>query len=106
MQASVAAVAQKRGAGEGSGFVERIRNFGTRKSPSPFTASPKSVEAMEAMGAMALLPICDGSFTRDDYNTYRDLPWSRFPLRRAHPGPGPHTVLQGYLAHKKTPTPL
>ena len=42
------------------------------------------------MGAMALLPICDSSFTCEDYNTYRAHPWSPFPLRRAHPGPGPH----------------
>ena len=27
------------------------------------------------------------------YNTYRAHPWSPFPLRRAHPGPGPHKVL-------------
>ena len=46
---------------------------------------------MEAMGAMALLPICDSSFTCEDYNTYRAHPGSPFPLRRAHPGPGPHT---------------
>ena len=74
MQASVAAVAQKMGTGEGSGFVERIRNFGARKSPQPFPPTPKSMEAMEAMGAMALLPICDNSFTREDYNTYRAHP--------------------------------
>ena len=46
---------------------------------------------MEAMGAMALLPICESSFTREDYNTYRARSWSPFPLRRAHPGPDPHT---------------
>ena len=46
---------------------------------------------MEAMGAMSMLPICDRSFTCEDYNTYRAPPWSPFPLRRAHPGPGPHT---------------
>ena len=36
-------------------------------------------------------------------------PWSPFPPRRARPGPGPHNhpvLLQGYLAHKKPPTPL
>ena len=36
------------------------------------------------------VPICDGSFTCEDYNTYAAHPWSPFPLRRAHPGPGPH----------------
>jgi len=40
------------------------------------------------MGAMALLPICDSSFTCEDYNAFRAHPWSPFPLRRAHPGPG------------------
>ena len=35
-------------------------------------------------------PICDRSFTCEDYTTYRAHPWSPFPLRRAHPGPGPH----------------
>jgi len=51
------------------------------------------VEAVpvKAMGAMALLPICDTSFTCEDYNTFRAHPWSPFLLRRAHPGPGPHT---------------
>ena len=47
--------------------------------------------AVEAMGAMALLPICDSSFACEDYNTFSAHPWSPFPLRRAHPGPGPHT---------------
>jgi len=37
------------------------------------------------------LPILDSSFTCEDYNTYRDHPWSPFPLRRAHPGPCLHT---------------
>ena len=46
---------------------------------------------VDSMGAMALLPICDSSFTCEDYNTYRAHPWSPFPLRRGHPGPGPHT---------------
>ena len=45
---------------------------------------------LEATGAKALLPIGDSSFTCEDYNTYRAHPWSPFPLRRAHPGPGPH----------------
>ena len=56
------------------------------------------------MGAMALLPICDSSFTCEDYNTYRAHPWSSFPPRPwssfppstlgalfPRPGPGPHT---------------
>ena len=30
---------------------------------------------------------------QEDYNTYRANPWSPFPLRRAHPEPGPHTIL-------------
>jgi len=37
---------------------------------------------VKAMGAMALLPICDTSFTCEDYNTYMAHPWSPFPLRR------------------------
>ena len=37
--------------------------------------------------AMALLAICDTSFTCEDYNTYRGHPGSHFALRRAHPGP-------------------
>jgi len=41
---------------------------------------------------MALRPICDSSFTCEDCNTYRADPWSPFPLRRAHPEPGPHTL--------------
>ena len=32
------------------------------------------------------------SFTCDDYNTYRAHRWSPFPLRRAHPGPGPRPL--------------
>ena len=47
--------------------------------------------SVEAMGAMVLLLICDSSFACEDYNTYRAYPWSPFPLRRAHPGPGPQT---------------
>jgi len=50
---------------------------------------------VEAMGAMVLLPICDTSFTCEDYNTYRAHPWSPFPLRRARPGPSPHSNGQG-----------
>ena len=46
---------------------------------------------VEAMGAMALLPICNSSFTCEDYSTYRAHPWSSFFLRRAHPRPGPRT---------------
>ena len=42
---------------------------------------------VEAMGAMALRPICDSLFTSEDYNTYMAHPWSPFPLRRAHPRP-------------------
>ena len=44
------------------------------------------------MGAMALLPICESSFTCEDYNTYRAHPWSPFPLRRAYSGPGAHRL--------------
>ena len=44
------------------------------------------------VGAMALFPTCDSPFTCEDYNTYRSHPWSHFPLRRAHPEPGPHSV--------------
>jgi len=51
---------------------------------------PRCLRSVEAMGAMALPPICDSSFTCEDYNTYRAHPWSPFPLRRAHPGPGLH----------------
>ena len=47
---------------------------------------------VEAMAAMALLPIRDSSFTCEDYNTHMAHPWSPSPLRRAHPGPGPHTI--------------
>jgi hypothetical protein len=36
-------------------------------------------DPVKAMGAMALPPICDNSFTCEDHNA-----------RRAHPGPGPH----------------
>jgi len=32
----------------------------------------------------------NSSFTCENYNTYRAHPWSPLPLRRAHPGPGPH----------------
>ena len=46
---------------------------------------------VEAIRAMALLPICDSSFMCEDYNAYRAHPWSPFPQRRAHPGPGPYT---------------
>ena len=41
---------------------------------------------------MALLPICGRSFMCEDYNTYRAHPWSPFPLRRAHSGPGAHSI--------------
>jgi len=41
-------------------------------------------------GSLLLAP---RSFTREDYNTDRAHHWSLFPLRRAHPGPGPHTML-------------
>ena len=58
--------------------------------PTPSTINP-TPHTVKAMGAMTLLPICDSSFTCDNYNTYRAHPWSPFPLRRAHPGPGPHT---------------
>ena len=44
------------------------------------------------MGAMALLPICNSSFTCDDYNIYKAHPWSPFPLRRAHSEPGLYTA--------------
>ena len=48
---------------------------------------------LDAM-CVALLRICDSSFTCEDYNTYRALPWSLFPPRRAHPGPGPHVMFR------------
>ena len=47
-------------------------------------------QGVKAMGAMALLPTFDASFACDDQNTYMAHPWCPFPLRRAHPGPGPH----------------
>ena len=47
---------------------------------------------VKAMGTMALLPICDSSFECEDDNTYRAHPWSSFPLRRVHPGLGPHNA--------------
>ena len=52
------------------------------------------------MGVMALLPICESSFTSEDYNTCRTHYWSPFPPRRAHPGPGPHS-----LRHRGMPPP-
>ena len=88
---------------------------------SPWSPFPRPIlgpcTTAEAMGAMALLPICNTSFTCEDYNTFRAHPWSPSFLRRAHPGPGPHSCtlrealisvyrgtshlrLQGYL---KTP---
>jgi hypothetical protein len=45
---------------------------------------------VEAMPAMALLPICDSSFTCEDYNEFMALSWCPFPLRQAHPGPNLH----------------
>ena len=56
---------------------------------------------VQAMGAMALLQICDGSFTCKDYNTHRAHPSSRFPLRRAHPGPGPHIKQAQQPSHRQ-----
>jgi len=53
--------------------------------------------AVEAMGAMALLPICDSSFTCEHYNTDRAHPWSPCPLRRAHIKRQP-----GFLATSRT----
>jgi len=50
----------------------------------------RSAELVKAMGAMALLPICDSSSTCEHYNNYRAHPWSPFLLRRANPGSGPH----------------
>jgi len=38
-------------------------------------------------------PSCEERVTCEHDNTYRAHPWSPFPLRRAHPGPGPHTSL-------------
>jgi len=46
---------------------------------------------VETIPRLALLRICDSSFTCEDHNTYRVHPWSSVPLRRAHPGPGPHS---------------
>jgi hypothetical protein len=66
---------------------------------------PRST-AVEAMGAMALHPICDSSFTCEDYNAQyntqynRAHPWNPFPLRRAHPGPSPH---DGGVSHHNGP---
>ena len=33
----------------------------------------------------------------EDYNDYRAHPWSPFPVRRAHPGQGPHTSASQFL---------
>jgi len=38
--------------------------------PSPGRARFGTLEPVKAIGAMALLPICDSSFTCEDYNTY------------------------------------
>ena len=43
-------------------------------------------------GAMALLPLWDGSCTCEDYNAYSAHPWAPFPLRRAHPGLGAQII--------------
>ena len=82
--------------------VHRARLFlRRRRSPiwCPSTLSSRASRScqspgphVKAMGAMSLLPICDSLFTCEDYNTYRAHPWSPFPLRRAHPVPGPHTA--------------
>ena len=59
---------------------------------------------MKAMGAKTLLLICDTSFTCEDYTTYRAHPCSlSSPLRRAHPGPGPHTTVGLFLCAKDHP---
>ena len=60
-------------------------------------SSWEGLTCVKAMGAMALLSICDRSFTCEDYNTYRAHPWSLSPLRRAHPGPGPHNMCGGQV---------
>ena len=54
------------------------------------TVTAAMTTPVDAMGAKALFPTCDISFTCDDYKTHRAHPWSPFPPRRAHPGPGPH----------------
>ena len=56
------------------------------------TLNPKSgdVRHLARCQGVALLPICDGSFTCGDNNTYRAHPWSLFLLRRARPGPCDH----------------
>jgi len=53
--------------------------------------SPFVVLAIDSFIA-ALRLLCDSLFTCEHYNTYRARPWNPFPLRRAHPGPGPHTA--------------
>ena len=63
------------------------------------------LHGVNAMGAMALLRKCNSSFPCEDYNTHRANPWSHFPLRRTHPGPGLYTwvtVERGRFALAKT----
>ena len=64
--------------------------------------STRWTSTVEAMGAMALLPICDSSFACEDYNTYGAHPGSLSPPRRAHPGPGLHNspILRSQLAQR------
>ena len=56
-----------------------------------YQGSPRDCP-VKAVGAVALPAICDSSFTCEDYNPYMAHPWSPFPLRRAHPGLGPHPL--------------
>ena len=65
---------------------------GYRREFRHFLSKVCSTLPIKATGAMALLPICDSSFTCEDYNIYWAHPWSPCPLRRAHPGPGPHPL--------------
>jgi len=75
---------------QGSSCVKSLRSSYTGLYPQKIIS--QETERRSAIGAMALLPICDSSFTCEDYNTFRAHPWNPFPLRRAHPGPGPHKL--------------
>ena len=43
---------------------------------------------------LALLRICDSSLTCGNYNAHMAHPWSPFPFRWVHPGPGPHMMFR------------
>ena len=54
--------------------------------------SPVAKNIVSGCSQPSRFPICDTSFTFEDYNTVRAYPWSPFSLRRAYPGPGPNTM--------------